>query len=136
MARIMAIDYGTKRVGIAVTDPLQIIAKALTTVDAIKIFDWLKEYFKAEEVELVLVGYPLGLNGEPTNATPFVDRFISQFQKQFPNKELLTRDEAFTSKMAMKVLIDSGVKKKERRNKALLDQTSAAIILQEYLQNL
>jgi putative Holliday junction resolvase len=136
MGRIMAIDYGTKRVGIAVTDPLQIIAHALTTVETKDIFDFISKYLVAEPVDKVLIGYPLNSKGEATHATPHVDRFMLEFQKRFPTVELLPRDEAFTSKMAMQSIVASGVKKKDRRDKTLVDQVSAAIILQEYLQNL
>lgn len=136
MGRIMAIDYGTKRVGIAVTDPLRIIAHGLTTVEEKNIFDFISDYFSRETVDLVLVGYPLNSRGEPTDATPHVDKFIEHFRKRFPEMELLTRDEAFTSRMAMQTMIASGVKKKDRRDKSMIDQVSAAIILQEYLQNL
>lgn len=136
MGRIMAIDYGKKRVGIAVTDPLKIIATPLTTVAEPDTFNWLKDYFGKEEVEKVLVGYPLNLKGEPTDATAAVDRFIERFRKLFPGLELEPRDEAFTSKMAVRTLVESGLKKKDRQRKELVDQTSAAILLQEYLQNL
>jgi putative Holliday junction resolvase len=136
MGRIMAIDYGTRRVGIAVTDPLQIIAHALTTVETKNIFEFIANYFKTEQVDKVLIGYPLNSRGEPTDATPHIDKFMDQFRKQFPQMELLPRDEAFTSKMAMQSIIASGVKKKDRRDKSLIDQVSATIILQEYLQNL
>jgi putative Holliday junction resolvase len=119
-----------------VTDPLKIIATPLTTVAEPDTFNWLKDYFGKEEVEKVLVGYPLNLKGGPTDATAAVDRFIERFRKLFPGLELEPRDEAFTSKMAVRTLVESGLKKKDRQRKELVDQTSAAILLQEYLQNL
>ncbi len=136
MARILGIDYGLKRVGLAVTDPLQIIATALTTVDNKQALEFILNYIKNNEVEKILIGYPLDLRGQPTHATPLVDRFIAELMKRVGTIPIEKRDEAFTSKMAMKTLIDSGVRKKQRRDKKLLDQISATIILQEYLQNL
>ncbi|HET8962250.1 MAG TPA: Holliday junction resolvase RuvX [Chitinophagales bacterium] len=135
MARIMAIDYGTRRVGIAVTDPLQIIATALTTVPTEKIFEYLAAYFKNEQVEKIVVGYPTGLDRKPTHATPLVEIFITGLKKRWPNIELTTWDETFTSKMAVKSMIESGMKKKQRRDKSIIDKVSAVIILQEYLQH-
>ncbi len=136
MARILGIDFGAKRVGLAVTDPLQIIATALTTVENKNALEYIQEYIKNNEVERILIGYPLDLRGNPTHATPLVDRFLIELSKRVGSIPIEKRDEAFTSKMAMKTLIDSGVKKKQRRDKKLIDQISATIILQEYLQNL
>lgn len=136
MARILSIDYGAKRVGIAVTDPLKIIATALTTVENKQTISFLKNYILTESVELFLIGYPTDLRGNPTHATPYVDKFILELAKHFPQIPVKKWDESFTSKMAMQTLVDSGVKKKQRRDKKLLDQISATIILQEYLQNL
>ena len=136
MGRILAIDYGAKRVGLAVTDPLRIIATALTTVEAGEAIAYLEKYCKENTVDLILIGYPLDLRGNPTHATPIVDKFIKTLNKILPSMPLEKRDEAYTSKMAMQTLIASGVKKKQRRDKNLLDQVSATIILQEYLQNL
>jgi putative holliday junction resolvase len=133
MARIMAIDYGTKRVGLAVTDPLQIIASALDTIDEHKILDYLKTYFLKEDVEKVLIGYPTQDDGTDTHNTPHVRIFIEKFKELFPDKIFELRDEAFTSKLAMQAMVNAGVKKKQRREKGNLDKLSATIILQEYL---
>lgn len=136
MGRVLAIDYGTKRIGVAASDPLQIIGAPLTTIETPHFFSFLEKYLQDEVVDKMLIGYPLDSNGKPTDATPHVDRFIAACKKKFPSLELEMRDEAFTSKMAVKHMVDSGMKKKDRRNKGMIDQMSAAIILQEYLQNL
>ncbi|HAE13220.1 MAG TPA: Holliday junction resolvase RuvX [Chitinophagales bacterium] len=136
MGRILAIDHGKKRCGIAVTDPMRMIGSPLTTVDTEKVFEFLHDYFQKETVDLLLVGYPTNIQGEATDATPLVDRFIEQCRKKFPSLELRTWDESFSSRKAMQTLVQSGVKKKDRRQKGALDQVSAAVILQEYLQNL
>lgn len=136
MGRILAIDFGKKRVGIAVTDPMQMIATALTTVDNSKALNYILEYVKANGVEKIIIGYPTDLRGKPTHATPYVDKFIIAISKKLPEMEIIKWDESFTSKMAVRTLIDSGVKKKARRNKALIDSVAATIILQEYLQNI
>lgn len=133
MARILAIDYGRKRCGIAVTDPLQIIATGLQTVDTKELISFLKKYFVAESVELVLIGLPKNLNNTDTDGTIFVERFIPIFIKNFPAIPIQTLDERFTSKMAKQTMLDSGLKKKDRRNKALLDEISATILLQGYM---
>jgi putative Holliday junction resolvase len=134
VSRLLAIDYGKKRTGIAVTDPMQLIATGLTTVDTPQLMAFLKKYFEQEAVELVLIGMPVSLRNDDTHATPLVRQFITQFQKQFPAMPIKTLDERFTSKMAAQTLIDSGLKKKERQNKALLDEVSAVILLQGYMQ--
>lgn len=134
MARIMAIDYGKKRTGIAVTDPLQIIATGLTTVDSHQLRPWLKDYFSRETVERVIIGMPVALDGTDTDATKPVKDFMRLFRKDHPAIPLETVDERYTSKMAMQALIDSGVKKKDRRQKGLVDEMAATIMLQEYLQ--
>lgn len=134
MGRIIGIDYGRKRVGIAVTDPLQITAAGLTTVHATEIFDFLKEYFSKEIVDRVVVGYPKTLRNEPSQALEFINPFLRKFEKTFPDMPLSTVDERFTSKMAFQTMIDGGLKKKQRQNKALIDSISAAIILQSYLE--
>jgi putative holliday junction resolvase len=133
MARIMAIDYGTKRVGLAVTDPLQIIASALETIDEATTFDFLTKYFAKEEVETVLIGYPTQDDGSDTHNTPFVRKFMENFKQKFPDKPLIMRDESYTSQQAMQTMIRAGAKKKDRSVKGNLDKLSAAIILQEYL---
>lgn len=133
MSRILAIDYGSKRCGIAVTDNLQIIAKGLTTVHATELIQWLKDYFGSEIVERVVIGMPKSLRNEGTDATELVQRFIKHFKKTFPDMIIQTLDERFTSKMAKDVIMNSGLKKKDRQNKALVDEISAAILLQGYL---
>jgi putative Holliday junction resolvase len=134
MARIMAIDYGLKRTGIAVTDPLQIIASGLTTVETPKLVAYLKDYFKKETVELVLVGEPKNWDDSDTHATPLVREFLLRLQKEFPGLPVLTVDERYTSKMASRAMIDMGLKKKQRQNKALVDEIAATIMLQEYME--
>jgi len=132
----MAIDYGLKRAGIAVTDPLQIIASGLTTVESPKLIAFLKDYFKKEVVELVLVGEPKNWDDSDTHATPLVRELLVRLQKEFPSMPLLTVDERYTSKMASRAMIDMGLKKKQRQNKALVDEIAATIMLQEYLEKL
>lgn len=136
MARIMAIDYGGKRTGLAVTDPLQIIATGLTTVNTKDLFSFLKEYFSKEEMELVIVGYPTNWDESDTHATPLVKNFINKFKKDFPAIPLRQVDERFTSKMAKQAMLDMGMKKKQRRDKKLVDEIAATIMLQEYMGRL
>ncbi|HCL04489.1 MAG TPA: Holliday junction resolvase RuvX [Chitinophagaceae bacterium] len=133
MARILCIDYGGKRTGIAVTDPLQIIASALTTIPTHELMVFLKKYFQQEEVELILIGEPLGLDDKPTHATPLVKKAIQQLKKEFPNIPIETVDERYTSKMASRAMIDMGMKKKDRQIKGNIDQIAATMMLQEYL---
>lgn len=133
MARIIGIDYGKKRSGIAVTDPLQIIATGLTTIDSEKLIWFLKSYFAKEEVIEIVLGYPKNLNNEETDITKKVERIYQQLQKLFPTMKVTLMDERFTSKMAFQTMIDSGLKKKDRQNKALIDEISATIILQSYM---
>ncbi|NQV77912.1 MAG: Holliday junction resolvase RuvX [Lutibacter sp.] len=133
MARILAIDYGEKRTGIAITDDLQIIASGLTTVDTKKIFSFLTEYLKNENVELFVVGEPKQLNNTESESEQFIKPFILKLSTTFPKIPIKRIDERFTSKMAFQSMIDSGLKKKQRQNKALIDEISATIILQSYL---
>lgn len=135
MARIIAIDYGGKRTGIAVTDPLQIIATGLTTVDSKDMITFLKKYFLQEEVELIIIGEPKNLDDSATHATPLVKNAIKNLKKEFPQMPLITVDERYTSKMAMQAMIEMGMKKKDRRNKRIVDEIAAAIMLQAYLEN-
>jgi putative Holliday junction resolvase len=135
MARIMCIDYGAKRTGIAVTDPLQIIATALTTVATKELFSFLEKYFLQEHVNLVLVGEPLNLDDSATHATPLVYAFVKKMQQKFPTIKVQLVDERFTSKMATQAMIQMGMKKKQRQVKANTDQIAATIMLQEYLAN-
>ena len=129
----MAIDYGTKRVGIAVTDPNKIIATALDTVHSKDIIEYLKKYFIAQEVELVVIGEPRQMDNTASEATPQVEQFVKAIKKAFPEMSIARFDERFTSKMAEQAIRMSGIKKMERRNKSLVDQTSAVIILQSYM---
>ncbi len=134
MGRILAIDYGRKRVGIAVTDPGQIIANRLTTVPTHTIWDFLKDYFQSEKVEAVVVGYPKQMNNEASESVRYINPFLKKFQKIYPELKLEILDERFTSKIAFQTMIDGGVKKQKRRDKAMVDAISATIILQSYLE--
>ena len=134
MPRVLSIDYGIKRTGLAVTDPLQIIASGLTTVASHELIPFLKNYFLRETVELILVGEPKNLDYKATDATRMVKQVIEKLKKEFPHIPIKTVDERFTSKMASRAMIDMGMKKKQRRNKALVDEIAATILLQEYLE--
>lgn len=133
MARILAIDYGLKRTGIAVTDPLQIIAAGLTTVETPKLFSFLKDYVLREGVETMLIGDPRNLDDTDTHITEAARRVVNRLKKEFPGVRIITVDERYTSKMASRAMLDMGLKKKQRRNKALVDEIAAAIMLQEWL---
>ena len=135
MARIVAIDFGKKRTGIAVTDPLKIIATALTTVDTNELIGFLKTYFAKEEIEKVLIGYPLNMDDSPTHSTAMVEKFIPKFQHVFPGIAIEKIDERLSSKMASQSIAQMGLKKKDREQKELIDAVSAAILLQEYLES-
>ena len=134
MPRILCIDYGKKRTGIAVTDPLQIIATGLTTIDSYELISFLKKYFLREEVGLIVIGEPKNLDDSDTHATPLVQHFIKKLEKEFPKIPVKTVDERFTSKMAKQAMIDMGMKKKDRRNKRTVDEIAATIMLQEYME--
>lgn len=129
----MAIDYGEKRIGIAITDDLQIIASGLTTIETKKIFSFLTHYLKTENIELFIVGEPKQLNNTESESEKFIKPFVEKLSKTFPKIPIKRIDERFTSKMAFQTMIDSGLKKKQRQNKALIDEISATIILQSYL---
>ena len=133
MARVMALDYGVKRTGIAVTDELQMIASGLTTVDTSSLLNFLEDYFKKENVETVVVGEPKQKDNSASQSEVFIAEFLKKFTEKFPDMKLVRVDERFTSKMAFQTMIDSGLKKKKRQNKALVDEVSATIILQSYL---
>ena len=135
MGRILAFDYGLKRTGIAITDELQIIASGLTTVDTKKIFSFLTAYLKKENVELFIVGEPKQMNNTESESEQFIKPFILKLSQTFPKIPIKRIDERFTSKMAFQSMIDSGLKKKQRQNKALIDEISATLILQTYLRN-
>ncbi|MFD0963016.1 Holliday junction resolvase RuvX [Pseudofulvibacter geojedonensis] len=135
MARLLALDYGYKRTGIAVTDEMQIIASGLTTVLTEDLIAFLTDYFKKESVELVIVGEPKQMNFEASESEVYIQEFLVQFKKMFPDMSVVRVDERFTSKMAFQTMIDSGMSKKKRRDKALVDEISATLILQSYLYN-
>ncbi len=134
MSRILAIDYGLKRTGLAVTDPLKIIATGLTTVESRLLITFLKNYFSKEKVELIIIGEPKNWDDTDTHATPLVEKIIKDLQKNFPSVPIQKVDERFTSKMASRAMIEMGLKKKQRQNKALVDEIAATIMLQEYLK--
>jgi putative holliday junction resolvase len=136
MARILAIDYGKKRTGIAVTDPLKIIASGLTTVESPRIFTFLTEYIKKENVELILIGNPHNLDDSPTDLTPDVEKIIRILSVKFPEIPVKSVDERYSSVMASRAMVDMGMKKSRRREKGLVDQTAAALMLQEYLASI
>jgi putative Holliday junction resolvase len=133
MGRILAIDYGTKRTGIAVTDELQIIASGLTTVDTKELIIFLQDYISKEPVELFVIGEPKQMNNKVSESEAYIKLFITQLTKTIPNIPIVRIDERFTSKMAFQTMIDSGLKKGQRKNKALVDEISATLILQSYL---
>jgi putative Holliday junction resolvase len=135
MPRILSIDYGSKRTGLAVTDPQKIIATGLTGVHTKDLENFLIEYFKKEEVEKVIIGFPTNLNDSDTHATPLVQAFINRFKKVFPLVPILKVDERYTSKLAVQSMVESGMRKKDRQNKNMVDEIAATIILQEYLRN-
>ena len=133
MDRILGIDYGKKRTGLAVSDPLGIFASALETVPTANIINYLKKYTSQNKVERFVVGYPMNLNGSPAECTPFVEAFVKRLKKNFPSIPITLEDERFTSQLAMRAMIDGGMKRSERRIKGSVDRISAAIILQSWL---
>ena len=134
MSRILAIDYGMRRTGLAVTDPLKIIANGLTTVETKELIPYLKKYFLQEAVELIIIGEPKNLDDSDTHATPLVLKIIKELEKHFPGIPVKKVDERYSSRLAVRSMVESGMKKKDRRNKALIDEIAATIILQQYLQ--
>jgi len=135
LSRIIAIDYGLKRTGLAVTDPLQIIATGLTTVESRQLIPFLKDYFSREPVELIIIGEPKNWDDTDTHATPLVEKCIKELQKTFPHLPVKKVDERYTSKMAKDAMLEMGMKKMQRRNKALVDEIAATIMLQEYMRS-
>lgn len=133
MARLLCIDYGLKRTGIAVSDPLQIIATGLTTIPSHELINFLKNYFKEENVEVIVIGEPKNLDDSDTHATPLVQQIIKRLQKEFPSIPIKKVDERYTSKMAKQAMIEMGMKKKNRRNKGTVDEIAATMMLQEYM---
>jgi putative Holliday junction resolvase len=136
LARILSIDYGAKRTGLAVTDPLKIIASGLAGIHTKDLESFLTEYFKKEEVEKVIIGHPTNWDDSDTHATPLVQAFINRFKKLFPKMPIIKVDERNTSKLAVQSMVESGMKKKNRQNKNLVDEIAATIMLQEYLNNI
>lgn len=136
MGRILAIDYGEKRTGLAVTDDMQIIASGLTTVETKSIINYLKDYVASENVERFVVGLPKQLNNTVSESEVHIQRFLKELSKAIPAIPVVRFDERFTSKMAFQTMIDSGLKKKQRQNKALIDEISATLILQSYLTSI
>lgn len=135
MSRILAIDYGRKRTGLAVTDTLQLIANGLTTVATHELIAFLNDYFKRERVELVVVGYPKQMNNEDSENMKYIRPFLSQFKKLFPDIPIQLFDERFTSQLAHQAMLMGGMKKKDRQNKAIVDEISATIILQSFMES-
>ncbi|WP_458629208.1 Holliday junction resolvase RuvX [Winogradskyella sp. PC D3.3] len=135
MGRILAIDYGTKRTGLAVTDEMQIIASGLTTVETKTLLLYLKQYVAKESVEKIVVGLPKQMDNTASESEVYIQKFLVQLAKAIPHIPVERVDERFTSKMAFQTMIDSGLKKKQRKNKALIDEISATLILQSYLSS-
>lgn len=135
MGRILAIDYGAKRTGLAVTDPLQIIATGLTTVETKNILNYLKKYFETEDVEKIVIGESKNLDNSKSQIAPEIEKFAEKLKKQFPTKPIAWIDERFTSKMAKQSMLLSGMKKKKRQQKSLVDEISATLILQSFMNS-
>ena len=136
MGRILAIDYGIKRTGIAVTDPERIIATGLTTVATPTLLQFLKDYCRKESVDMFLVGQPKHMDNTPSQSAQIIKPFVKQLAEAFPDKEIARIDERFTSKLAFQAMIDGGLKKKQRQDKGMIDQVSATIMLQDYMRTL
>ncbi|MBR2958014.1 MAG: Holliday junction resolvase RuvX [Bacteroidales bacterium] len=134
MGRIMAIDYGRVRTGLAVTDPLRIIATALTTVETPTLLQYIKDYCTHEEVDEFVVGEAKRMDGSPSESMQLIEPFVEKLKETFPDKKVARIDERFTSKMAFQTMIDSGLKKKKRRDKGMIDQIAATIMLQDYMR--
>jgi putative Holliday junction resolvase len=133
LGRIIAIDYGRKRTGLAVSDPLRLISNNLKAVPSSEIFDFLDDYFSREKVDIIVVGYPRKLNNQPSESVIYIEPFIKKLGKIFPDKEIVLMDERFTSKIAFNSMIEGNLKKKKRRDKGLIDTISANLILQSFL---
>jgi len=133
MGRIIGIDFGRKRIGLAVTDPLQMFASPLATVSPADFDNFIKEYLKSEEVEAFVVGYPVKMNNSPSETVKYIEPFIRRLERSFPGKPVYRADERFTSQIALRTMIEGGVKKKGRQDKAMIDRISASVILQSFL---
>ncbi|MBQ2540286.1 MAG: Holliday junction resolvase RuvX [Paludibacteraceae bacterium] len=136
MGRILAIDFGRRRTGLAVTDPLRITANPLLTVETRELMNWLRDYFSREAVDQVVVGHPTQMNGEESESMNYIRPFLGQFRKQFPDMPVTMYDERFTSVLAHKAMIDGGMRRKDRQDKAVVDKIAACIILEGYLEKL
>ena len=136
MGRIMAIDYGTRRTGIAVSDPLRIIAGALTTVETKQLEKFLADYFSKNEVDIVVLGKPVRMNGSPSDTMRYIEPLAARLRRRYPDKDVVLYDERFTSVLAHRAMIDSGMGRMARRDKAVVDRISAAIILQSYMESI
>lgn len=136
MGRIIAIDYGTKRTGLAVTDPLRIIANALATVETKQLEKWLADYFSKNDVDIIVLGKPSQMNGQPSETMRFIEPLATRLRRAYPDKEVVLYDERFTSVMAHRAMLESGIGKMARRDKALVDRISATIILQSYMDSI
>lgn len=136
MGRILAIDYGKKRTGLAVTDPLRITANPLLTIETKELINWLQTYFEKEKVDIVVIGHPTQMNGEESESMNYIRPFIGNFKKQFPTIPITMYDERFTSVLAHQAMIAGGMKKKDRQDKAIIDKIAACIILEGYLDSL
>ena len=136
MGRIIAIDYGTKRTGLAVTDPLRIIANALDTVETKGLEKWLADYFTKNDVDIIVLGKPSQMNGQPSETMRFIEPLATRLRRAYPDKEVVLYDERFTSVMAHRAMLESGIGKMARRDKALVDRISATIILQSYMDSI
>ena len=135
MGRIIGIDYGTKRIGLAVTDPMQIFASPLNTVSPKEFDNFIEGYLKTEDVDAFVIGYPVQMNNQPSESVKYINPFIKKLKKSFPERHIHLVDERFTSQMALRTMIDGGVKKRDRRDKSMVDKISASIILQSFLDN-
>ena len=136
MGRILAIDYGRKRTGLAVTDMLRITANPLLTIETSELMNWLTDYFAKEQVDEVVIGHPTQMNGQESESMNYIRPFLGVFKKTFPDKPITMYDERFTSVLAHRAMIDGGMKKKNRQNKAVVDKIAACIILEGYLEKL
>ena len=135
MGRILGIDYGSKRIGLAVTDPLQIFASPLITVNPAEFDNYIKDYLKTNEVDAFVIGYPVQMNNQPSASVVYINPFIKKLKRTYPEKHIYLADERFTSQMALRTMIEGGVKKKDRKDKSMVDKISASIILQSFLDN-
>ena len=135
MGRILAIDYGRKRTGLAVTDVLRITANPLLTIETKNLIEWLQSYFATEQVDEVVIGHPTQMNGQESESMNYIRPFMGVFKKTFPNKPITMYDERFTSVLAHRAMIDGGMKKKDRQDKAVVDKIAACIILEDYLES-